>query len=305
MELRHLRYFVAVAEELNFSRAAGRLYVAQPAISRQIADLEAEVGTPLLQRNTRRVLLTAAGHAFLADARHLLADADAATERARRVARGEAGELAVAFLGAPTMRFFPTLVKEYRDRFPAVTLRMQEMTPERQLEAFAAGRLNLGFTRPLPGDGFGGLKEETVLEENLRAVVPVRHPLAPRESVALGELAHHPWVLLARGEAVGLHDHILAACRGAGFSPKVVNSPNLMATVLTLVAAEQGVSVVPESVRNLRTADVRFLPLPPAPGPVPLVMAWRAEDDSPTLGAFRDLVRERRDAIRSGFAPSP
>lgn len=301
MELRHLRYFVAVAEALNFSKAAEGLLVAQPAVSRQIADLEHDVGTVLLLRNKRTVRLTAAGEAFLYEAKGILAQVDAAVEKARRVARGEVGELTIAFLGAPTMCFLPGLIKQYRHLYPQVTVRLIEMTPERQLDAFARGHLQVGFTRPLPPGADRSLMSSPVLKEALQAVVPDRHPLAARKQLRLEDLSELPFVLLDRSEAVGLFDQIIAVCRGAGFSPRIVNSPNLMATVLTLVAAEQGVSLVPESVRNLGSREVVFLDLEPGPAPIELVMVWGRE--LPLLTAFQQLVRANLESIRRTFAP--
>jgi DNA-binding transcriptional LysR family regulator len=301
MELRHLRYFVAVADLLSFSRAAERLGIAQPAVSRQIADLEDTVGVRLLKRTKRVVTLTAAGHTFLGDARRVLDQAEHATDRARRASRGEVGELKIAFLGAPTMRFLPAVVKAYRRQFPTVTVSLFEMTPERQLEAFADGRLHLGFTRPLLAHRAHGFRSELVFTEALRAVLPETHRLARKKRVRLADLAADPFVLLERNEATGLFDETIASCRAAGFSPSIVSAPNLMATVLTLVAAEQGVSLVPESVRNLAHSDVVFRDLHPKARPIPLVMIWNPDFDSPPLAAFLQVIRERLGEIRRSF----
>ncbi len=301
MELRHLRYFVAVAEALNFSKAAEMLRIAQPAISRQIADLEREVGTMLLERDTRTVRLTAAGAAFLMEAKRLLIDVEAAVDKAQRTGRGELGELFIAFLGAPTMRFLPGLVKQYRDRFPKIRLQLQEMTPERQLEAFAAGKLHVGFTRTLPPAALRELDSEVVLLEKLKAVLPERHPAALNNRLSLTDLADLPFVLLDRGEAIGLYDQIIAACQVAGFSPKIVDAPKLMATVLTLVAAEQGVSLVPESVRNLGSEQIQFIDISPQPAAIELVMAWIHTVDAPPAEAFKALVRQNLEGIHKSF----
>src|SRR5262245_60426628 len=150
MELRHLRYFHAVATVLSFSRAAESLRVAQPALSRQIADLEQELGVVLLNRDRHRVSLTPAGQSFLRETDLLLAHAVEAAERARRIARGEVGELTLAFMTAPTFGFLPTLVREYRRLHPNVALKIVEMNPNHQLKAFADRTLDIGFTRPLP-----------------------------------------------------------------------------------------------------------------------------------------------------------
>lgn len=300
MELRHLRYFVAVAAELNFSKAAEKLLVAQPALSTQIADLEREIGTPLLLRNTRSVQLTAAGKAFLADSRSILAAAEAAKDRALRIARGEVGELAIGFFAAPTMFFLPDLIRRYRVLYPQVTIGMYELTPDKQLRAFAKGELDIGFTRPLP-PGHAELVQQCLFQERLLAVFAETHPLASRCCVTLSELEHEPFVLLERAQAEGLYDHIVSACRTAGFLPSINNSPDLMATVLTMVAAEQGVSIVPEGAQNLRSKQVSFVPIAPALTPIPLIACWREKSDSPPREAFLELLRESIGVIQKEF----
>ena len=300
MELRHLRYFVAVAEDLSFSRAAERLLVAQPALSTQIAQLEAELGVVLLDRNRRSVRLTLAGQAFLKDARELLRGAETAAERARRVARGEEGQLSIAFFSAPTMIFLPELVRHYRSKFPGVSLRLLELTPERQLPALLQGEADLGFTRALP-PGYPQIATQLVFEERLLAVMPETHRWAGRSFLKLEQLAGEDFVLLERSEASIFYDHMISACRAVGFSPRVRHSPNLMATVVTLVAAEQGISLVPEGVQNLRRQGLRYVPLRPAAPPVPLLMSWPAQAESPACASFRQLVVERLDWIKRSF----
>jgi len=297
MELRHLRYFVTVASELNFSKAAEKLLVAQPALSTQIVDLEREIGTALLFRNTRTVQLTAAGKVFLADARLILAAAESAKEKAMRTARGEEGELSIGFFAAPTMHFLPEMIRRYRAIHPNVTIQMHELTPDRQLNAFAREEIDIGFTRPLPS-GHPDLDFQVLFQERFLAVMSETHPLASRKKIKLSELAQEPFVLMDRAGAVGMYDHIISACRVAGFSPSVIHSPNLMATVLMMVAAELGVSIVPEGVRNLRSKQVAFVPISPALDPIPLIMCWPAKSDSPPRDAFLQLVREQAAAIQ-------
>lgn len=300
MELRHLRYFVAVASELNFTRAAEKSLVAQPALSTQIADLEREVGTSLLFRNKRVVRLTAAGSVFLQEARAILAAADAAKDKALRASRGETGELSIGFFAAPTMLFLPDLIRRYRATHPDVTIRMFELTPDRQIAAFERGEINIGLTRPLPR-GTAHLATRTLLQERFLAVMAETHPCAVRHRVRLSDLANERFVLLDRPVAISLYDHIIVACQSAGFSPLIAHSPDLMATVLTLVAAEQGISVVPEGVRNLRRQQVAYVPISPAIDPIPLVMCWNPSDVCPPRDSFLQLVHERTAAIRQEF----
>ncbi|ODT75417.1 hypothetical protein ABS71_04420 [bacterium SCN 62-11] len=300
MEMRHLRYFVAVAEELNFSRAAERLLVAQPALSTQIAQLEAELGLVLLERNRRSVRLTPGGSAFLADARRLLEGAEAAARRALRVARGEVGSLSIAFFSAPTMIFLPELVRHFRALFPEVSLELLELTPERQLPVLLSGQVDVGFTRAIPS-GFPQVKSRLLFEERLLVVLPESHRWAGRAWLNLEQLAEEDFVLLERAEASSLYDQIIANCLATGFSPRVVNSPNLMATVTFLVAAGQGISLVPEGVQNLRRHGLRYVPLRPTAAPVPLMVSWLAQADSPTCASFRQLLWDRQDWIRRSF----
>lgn len=300
MELRHLRYFVAVATELNFSRAAEKSLVAQPALSTQIADLEREIGTPLLFRNKRVVRLTAAGAVFLKDAQAILMDADSAKEKALRASRGETGELSIGFFAAPTMLFLPNLIQRFRAQYPDVTIRMSEMTPDKQLNALETGEISVGFTRPLP-PGHPDLATQILFRERLLAVVAESHPLASRQRVRLSDLAGEQFVLLDRPVATGLYDHIIAACRSAGFSPQINNSPDLMATVLTLVAAEQGISIVPEGVQNLRSRQIAFIPVTPAIDPIPLIVCWRSNQAAPPRDAFLQLVQRQIAVIQQEF----
>ncbi len=300
MELRHLKYFVAVATELNFSRAAEKQFVAQPALSTQIADLEREIGTPLLFRNKRVVRLTAAGAVFLEEARRILAAAEDAKSRALRAARGEVGEFSIAFFSAPTMRFLPELIRRYRLEFPNVAIRILELTPDKQLEAFERGEIDIGFTRPLP-PGTSDLSSQLLFNERLMVVLPETHSLAEHRRLRLSQLAEHPFVLLERSVAPGLHDQVTSACLSAGFSPLVQHSPTLMVTVLMLVAAEQGLSIVPEGVQNLRSDRVVFVPITPKLEPVPLLMCWREQSDSPTVIEFRKLVHSQLHFLKTNF----
>ena len=303
MELRHLRYFVTVATELNFSRAAEKSLVAQPALSTQIADLEREIGTPLLFRTKRVVRLTAAGATFLKAAQDILAAADAAKVKALRASRGEVGELSIGFFAAPTMLFLPDLIRRFRANHPDVTIRMLELTPDKQLAALESGEISVGFTRPLPS-GHPDLVTKTLFRERLLAVVAETHPLASRRKVRLIDLAAERFVLLDRNVAISLHDHIIAACSSAGFSPLITSSPDLMATVLTLVAAEQGISIVPEGVQNLRSQQITFVPITPAIEPIPLIVCWQSNHESPPRDAFLQLVQERKSAIQQEFVSS-
>jgi len=288
MELRHLRYFVAVAEELHFGRAAARLHVAQPALSRQIRSLEEEMGLRLFERDRRRVALTAAGAVFLGEARFLLGHVDDAVEAARRADRGELGSLRIGYVPAVVTTGLPEIVRGFRKRFPGVDVRLQEMNPAMQVEALLGERVDVGFVRgPIHEPA---LAAQTVLEEPLVAALPSGHRLGRHKRLGLAMLAGEPFVLQARSRGPGSHDHILAICRNAGFTPRVVQEGS-QTDILSLVASGAGVAIVPASLRVIRRAGVLYRPLNERPM-TRLDMVWRKDAALPVLRAFLKEVRQ-------------
>lgn len=296
MELRHIRYFCAVAELNGFSKAAARLHVSQSAISEQIRDLEEEIGVQLLVRSGRRVRTTPHGEVFLAGAREILSQADRAVEMAQRSSRGQTGHLSIGFLISPTVPFFPQIIREFRKRYPGVRLDMYEMNPLQQMKALAQGDIDIGFTRDLERPYSGILRSELVYTDSLMVALPRRHPLA-QARIRLPALAEGPFLLYNRESWPGFFDSIIALCRKAGFSPHIANTA-LMQTVLTLVEAGEGIALVPGSVRHYGHKGLVFRPLDPEPEGVRLITAWRPDAESPQLTAFLDLVRERRPKIQ-------
>ncbi len=287
MELLHLRDFVAVAEELHFRRAAERLHVSQPPLSQQIRALERELGVELFSRNRRRVELTAPGRALLGRAREILAAVDDAVETTRRVARGEAGELAVGFVGSAMYGALPDVLREFRAMRPGVALRLRELPTGAALDALAEGRIDVGVVRPAQVDA--GIALDVVAREAVVVALPEAHRLAGRRRLALRDLAGEDFVLLARREAPGLR----AAIDALGAEPHEVQEVAEVRTVLGLVAAGVGVSLVPEAVAGAERAGVRFLPLAGRAPTVDLALAWREDDGSPALAAFRELAHAR------------
>jgi DNA-binding transcriptional LysR family regulator len=286
MELRHLRYFVAVAEELHFSRAADRVHVAQPALSRQIRDLEEELGLRLFERDRRRVALTAAGVAFLDEIKSLLGHVERAVETARRAARGEHGSLRIGYVPAVIYTALPEIVRGYRRRFPGVEVRLSEMNPAVQVEALLSDRVDVGFLRgPIQEPA---LAVETVLQEPLVVALPSGHALGGHKRIALVMLAGEPFVLPARSRGPGFHDQIIAICRNAGFSPRVVQEGSQI-DALSLVASGAGVAIVPTSLQALRRAGVVYRPLREQ-RVTRLDMVWRKDATSPVLREFLQAV---------------
>jgi DNA-binding transcriptional LysR family regulator len=292
MDLRHLRYFQAVAEELSFSKAARRLRIAQPALSRAVQELEQDLDTRLIDRNRRTVSLTPAGSVLLGETSLLLERLDESLRRVKRTAAGEEGELRLGYIGPPTQPFLGRLLAEYRRRFPKVSVHLEERTPERVWEMVAKGRLSVALTRPLPGQGERALGTLLLRQEPLGIVVRADHPWAEKSAIAWKDLAQEPLIVLARREGVGLHDEIIAACRAAGFAPKISQSPSLMGTVLTYVEAGSGLGIATDSVAAASMpAGLRYVPVNPTHS-VPLVMVWNPDDISPPVKKFRDLMTE-------------
>jgi DNA-binding transcriptional LysR family regulator len=290
MELRHLRYFLAVADELHFGRAAARLHIAQPPLSQQIRQLEAELGFPLFLRTQRRVRLTEAGAAFRDEARTLLERLEQAKAAAGRVARGEAGALAVGFVASATYGLLPRLYRRFRERHPGVALTLDEMSTAEQVEALRAGRIQLGLARPPVGDD--ALQAELLADEALVAALPARHPLAARATLPLRALAHEPFVLFPRQPRPGWIDVVQEACRTAGFRPAVAQEVLDLSTAVTLVAAGIGVSLVPASAQALRLDGVTYRALA-APTPrSPLVAVQRPDERRPVVERFLEVARE-------------
>ncbi|UBU15984.1 LysR family transcriptional regulator [Nonomuraea gerenzanensis] len=290
MNLQQLRYAVALAEELNFGRAALREGVRQPPFSQQIGKLEEELGVRLFERTTRQVRLTAAGEAFVAEARTSLAHAELAAEAARRAGRGEAGRLAIGFVGSATNLTLPRVLRRFRARYPGVQVELRELTTAQQAEELRQGLLDVGLLHaPLAGPAAEVLSTRTVARELLLAALPTGHPLAGRTPLPASALAGEAFVLFPRRYGSGLYDQIMAVARAAGFEPVVVQEAVQMQTIVGLVAAGIGVSVVPESVARLRRGDVVFRPLSPATRVVTLDVTWRTGDPNPVVRNFRDL----------------
>lgn len=289
MELRHLRYFVAVAEELHFGRAAARLRIAQPPLSRQIRALEGEIGTALFERTRRKVELTRAGQVFLDEVRRTFGQVERAVGLARRAGRGESGALSVGFVSVTTHTLLPVILRAFRDRYPGVDLSLREMPPSEQVVALREGRIEVGFLRaPLDEPTLG---IEVVLSERLMAAMPSRHPLAAKKRIALRALSREPFVLFPRHLGPGFHDQIITLCREAGFSPRVIQEAPQMMTIASLVAVGLGVSIVPASVARMWREGVAFVPFSGKQPTADLVMAWRPDDSSPVLRAFLEVVR--------------
>jgi DNA-binding transcriptional LysR family regulator len=297
VELRHLRYFTAVVQWKGYREASRRLHVAQPAISRTVSDLEEELGLKLFSRIKRLPQLTPEGEAFYAEAVRTLAQAESAINTAKRAATGEIGKLSIGFLGSATYVFLPELVRLFKAQHSGIKLTLQELTPLQQEVAFDKEQIDLGFTRALTTEQSKTFLSRHLYYDPMMAVLPVSKRITTKR-VRISDLANETFVLFHREGAPPLFDTILGMCNQAGFSPKVECEPNMMQTVLSIVEAEQGVSIVPACVRNLRSHGIRFYRLQPDDVRVELVAAWKRGTMSVPLRAFLDLIDAKAALIR-------
>lgn len=298
IELRHLKYVIAVADEGHLTRAAERLGIQQPPLTRQIRALEKSLGVQLFHRLPRGVRPTEAGLALVEEARGLLARAEQLPELARRAARGERGRIGVGFTSSAAFNTFVSAqIRAFRRDWPQVRVALEEEDTGALLTALREERLEAAFVRT-PTSDTAGLMVEPLLEEAMLAVLPADHPLAANPladgegGLDLADLAGETFILYRRPAGPGLYDAIIAACRAAGFSPSVGQEAPRMPSTLSLVAAGLGVSIVPESMRALRVEGVMYRPLTGCPGLVaPLLLATRTVGRSAIAQRFREQVR--------------
>jgi DNA-binding transcriptional LysR family regulator len=289
MELRHLRYFVTVAEELHFGRAAERLHLSQPPLSMQIKALESEIGTQLLERSRRKVELTPAGAVFLREAREILARVEQAMAAAQRAGRGEIGELTIGFISIADYNVLPQVLSEFRIHQPSVRLNLREATTDAQLLDLVQQRIDVGFVLAPIQDG--RLATRALLSEPLVAALPESHPLARgRGPLSVARLADSPFILFPRHMAPGLYDDVVSFCRQAGFSPRVEQEAVQMQTIISLVSAGLGVAMIPASMRNLGRTGVVYRNLREPSPQTEILVAWRKGETAPALVRFLESV---------------
>ncbi|AMO24020.1 LysR family transcriptional regulator [Ramlibacter solisilvae] len=302
MDLKHLRYFVAVAETGHITRAAQRLGMQQPPLSQQIRALEESLGTALFHRHPKGVTLTDSGQLLLEDSRRLLQEAEAVRSRMHAVAAGHAGVLAVGFTSsAASHAFTPQVLRACRRAYPDIALQIREDHAAGLTEAVAAGRLHCGFLR-VPVERPPGLRFETLLREPVLVALPVGHPLLARKGrgLALPLMRDEAFILVRQSGAPGLYAQLLALCEDQGFTPSVKHEVSRMMTALNLVAAGEGITIVPASMRGAHPDAIEYRPLAGARSlDAPLTLVYR---ESELRGPLQSFVKLARDAAPRGGA---
>jgi len=297
LELRHLRYFLATAEELNYGRAAERLRIAQPGLSQQIKNLEEIIGTPLFDRTRRSVQLTLAGELFAQEARKAVAQAEAALLVARRAARGEVGRIAIGYVGSAAYTgVLTTMVGEFRDAYPEVELQISEMEMQQQLEQMYEGKLDIGFIRP-PVPMPLGITNIPVLFEDIVLAIPDSHPLAGADAVPLASFRSDIFITPRHPPDVSFHKYTTAACQAAGFYPRLGPQGRDFVTIASMVAVGLGVALVPQSLRCIQVPGLAYKPIAGDAILAELAVAFRRSEPSPVARAF--ALHARRSAAIS------
>lgn len=290
MELRHLRYFVAVAEDLNFTKAAGKLHLAQPSLTRQIHNLEEELGVRLLDRSRNQVVLTESGRSFLADARRILALATESILAVQRLSRGEVGQLNIAYLPNFDFELLPETLRAFRQSFPHIALNLFDMTPAEQLRALEARKIDLGFVGLPPPASAGAVQWESIAQHRTVVVLPAKHPLARRRQVSLGDLETSFFVGMSEKTHPGFRDWLNRTCRQAGFTPRVLQDAELEPALMTFIAEGLGVTLAREHLKKLPHPGVAFRPLAP-PLKSDYCIAWNRSNDSRALQQYIEIVK--------------
>ncbi len=294
MELRHLRYFIAVAEELHFGRAARRLNMSQPPLSKQIQELEQSVQATLLKRTHRSVSLTYAGRLFLEHARRIIEDAQELKDAAHRADQGEIGEFSIGFINSVGYSILPQIIRRFRESHPDVTLRVQELAGSYQADGLQRQRIDVGFARPrvfAPG-----IESEVVLVDPLVLAFPADHKNLPSRAVDLGTVRHENFINFSGTgslgpDAPGFHEILYQLCGVAGFVPKVTHEARSIHTQLMLVRAGIGLAIVPASAMDIQPQSVRFRLLKNISLKTQIVLAWRRDNASPVLKPFIEATR--------------
>jgi DNA-binding transcriptional LysR family regulator len=297
MELRHLRYFTAIAQWKGYREASRHLYIAQPSISEAVSDLESELGIKLFSREGRSTRLTPEGQVFYEEALKTLAQAERSIATAQRAAKGEIGRLGIGFMGFASCQFLPGLLRKYKSRYPGVALRLEENVPSGQDRAFDRGEIDIGFTRPPSADRSSLYESRLLFREPLVVALPKARKVKTKR-IRIADLAVERIVTFQRASSPEVFDTIIRVCNDSGFSPRMHNELNNMHSVLSTVEAEEGVAIVSATARNLRADNVSFFRLQPDDVRIDFVATWRKREPSVALRLFLELLDEELPGIR-------
>ena len=289
MELRHLRYFVAVAEELHFSKAAARLHIAQPPLSQQIQQLEAELGVKLFHRKTKRqVQLTEAGKVFLQETERLLAQLETAVAFTQRIGRGQTGQLRIGFTSLAIYDLLPLILQQFREQFLEVELVLQELTTSQQEQALKDSLIHVGFAHPPLEDDT--LSYQCIHRETLVVALSSTHSLAQQERICVRSLKDEPLIVFPRYLAPGLYDRIMSLFGQVNFQPKIIQEAIQMQTIIGLVSAGMGVAITPSSLQNLQRSGVVYRPILEDVPVIETAVIWQQNSLTPIVENFLQLV---------------
>jgi DNA-binding transcriptional LysR family regulator len=288
MELRHLRYFIALAEELHFGRAALRLAITQPPLSFSIQALEKELDVRLFERDNKRVSLTAAGKAYLAEARGILDRLDHANDTARSVAAGKLGRLDIGFTGSMVYRDVPQIVSRFFEAHPGIDISLRELSSVEQIEGLRHGQLHAGFVNTMSVPE--GLDGQVLPEDPLVCCLPADHRHAGKKKLDLKDLASESFIMFVRDISPTNYDNVIAICRQAGFEPQTRYAARQWLTIVALVAKGLGVALVPASTMRAGIADARFVPIRSTQALSTAYLLWNPEGENPGINYFRDVA---------------
>ena len=302
MDIKTLNSFITVAKHKSFSEAARELHTVQPAISRHISALEAELGVILFTRNSREVAITAAGERLLKDATEILTLTERAKIQVKRAHNGKVGTLNIAHLSSACLMFMANLVRAYKSQFPLVHVTLFAMTATEQIDALKNERIDIAFSRPLPSLISDEFISHNIYVDKLVAVVNRSHELADKQNIDLARLKNEPFIIFNRSEAIGLFDEMIMICKQAGFSPNITSQPKNMQTLLTEVAAGLGVAIAPSCVRKLYSEGCYFITLNNISTQIPVQIQYKQRSDNAIVSAFVNIALDARDEIRQIMA---
>jgi LysR family transcriptional regulator, benzoate and cis,cis-muconate-responsive activator of ben and cat genes len=294
MDLRQIRYFLALATELNYTRAASQLNISQPPLTRHIQQLEHSIGVMLFDRSTRGVALTQAGKIFLEEARKIVALADQAVNKTKLAHQGQIGRLDIGIFGSSTISVIPTLLTELRKSYPDIIISLQNTTKTQQIDGVREKHLDIGFNRIYPS--VPDLAVETVMLEDLYVALHKDHPFANNQKIEVKDLVDEPFILFPNNVRPSFADNVIMLCSNAGFTPNVVHDVEDIFTAIALISAGLGIAIVPESAISLRLSNVRYYLLDAKEAKVDLSCVYRPDNKSPALLAFLEAVH----LLRSG-----